>query len=158
MWVIVGFVFYNGCLVNFLLGGGLASAAALSTNMHAVTFNSAGLHPATVSELGDMDRANDLIAALRVEGEILTATQENLLVDGLALTTTPIKWTINGVKAATGHNSDFSTARAWDAVGKTYTLNAIDTDGEALKWSQYWPPQKLELHSMAAVQRSLNRY
>lgn len=60
----------NVRFVGHSLGGGLASAAAQTLGATATTFNSAGLHPKTVSE----PKAAS-IDALHVRGEILTAAQ-----------------------------------------------------------------------------------
>ncbi len=64
----------NVHLVGHSLGGGLASAAALSHGIRATTFNAAGLNPATIQV--SLDRADELIDAWRVRGEILTTLQD----------------------------------------------------------------------------------
>ncbi|NUQ76826.1 MAG: PAAR domain-containing protein [Polyangiaceae bacterium] len=59
------------------LGGGLAGAASLATGVPADTFNAAGVHTNTYLGYGlDPGRADDLINAYRVEGEILTTAQD----------------------------------------------------------------------------------
>lgn len=80
-------------LAGHSLGGGLASAAQGASGLPCSTYNSAGLHPSTVARylneksggqdvvpLGDMDEIN----AIRIKGEVLTATQEQGLLSGMA--------------------------------------------------------------------------
>lgn len=55
------------------LGGGMASAAALSTNRRATTFNSAGLHAHTVAS----SSAKPPVDAYYVPGEALSGLQDN---------------------------------------------------------------------------------
>ncbi|KAG8151671.1 VgrG protein [Burkholderia catarinensis] len=62
-------------IVGHSLGGGMASAASRTSGIAATTFNSAGLNPATVARYGGMPVTSD-IQAYRVEGEVLTASQE----------------------------------------------------------------------------------
>jgi hypothetical protein len=69
-------------LTGHSLGGGLASLAAASVDVEAVTFNAAGLHRNSI-ERNDLDvdyfkqRASDgLIRAYSVKGEILTRLQD----------------------------------------------------------------------------------
>ena len=65
--------------VGHSLGGGLASAASLSTGNKAITFNSAGLNPETVpSPKGNPE---DLITAYQVAGDPLTRAQDSKLAD-----------------------------------------------------------------------------
>ncbi|WP_063901356.1 PAAR-like domain-containing protein [Burkholderia pseudomultivorans] len=63
-------------IVGHSLGGGMASAASRTSGIAATTFNAAGLNPSTVARYGGTPVASD-IQAYHVEGEILTATQEN---------------------------------------------------------------------------------
>ena len=59
------------------LGGGLATTAALSNGQEAVVFNSAALHPDVAGELGvPLDRANESILGIYVEGDLVTASQD----------------------------------------------------------------------------------
>ena len=77
-------------LVGHSLGGGLASVAAVVNNEHAVTFNAAGVHTRTImmyftlrGRVGSalsFRRDQPLIRAYYVQGEILTATQDNIIV------------------------------------------------------------------------------
>ena len=63
----------NLTFVGHSLGGGLASANAFATGRDAVTFNAAGLHPATMIANGLNMRAN--IDAYIVSGEIVDHSQ-----------------------------------------------------------------------------------
>ena len=69
-------------LVGHSLGGGLASAAQGGSGLLASTYNSAGLNSSTVakysSDPSHMAADASSITAIRVEGEILTKTQESL--------------------------------------------------------------------------------
>jgi len=52
---------------------------AIVTNRPAVTFNAAGVNPATVAPYGkDLSSANLLINAYRVRGELLTTLQDGV--------------------------------------------------------------------------------
>ena len=71
----------NAHFVGHSMGGGLASAAQGGSGLTASTYNAAGLHPETVARYSQ-DAAHQAaeaakINALRVEGEVLTQTQEN---------------------------------------------------------------------------------
>lgn len=77
-------------IVGHSLGGGLASAAQGGSGLTASTYNAAGLHPATVAryskDLNHMAAEAEKITAIRVKGEVLTSTQENLFQSrGLSL-------------------------------------------------------------------------
>jgi hypothetical protein len=63
------------------LGGGMASAASRTSGLPATTFNSAGLNSGTVSQYGGTPATPlvENIQAFRVNGEILTAIQEQSL-------------------------------------------------------------------------------
>jgi len=68
-------------IVGHSLGGGLASAAQGGSGLTASTYNAAGLHPETVARYS-ADLAHDAadagkIQAFRIEGEVLTHTQES---------------------------------------------------------------------------------
>lgn len=69
-------------IVGHSLGGGLASAAQGGSGLTASTYNAAGLHPATVARYSKDARhlavEPEKIAAIRVEGEVLTKTQERV--------------------------------------------------------------------------------
>ncbi len=64
--------------VGHSLGGGLASAQAVVTNLPAITFNAAGLHSATVARFNgsSLDNARGLIRAYYVQGEALSYLQD----------------------------------------------------------------------------------
>ena len=62
------------------LGGGLASAQALATGAPAVTFNAAGLDPATIRTVSSPGVTERRIAAYYVDGEILSWLQDHPLV------------------------------------------------------------------------------
>ncbi|QWV98604.1 DUF2974 domain-containing protein [Geomonas nitrogeniifigens] len=77
-------------IVGHSLGGGLASAAQGGSGLIASTYNAAGLHPATVARYSQ--DANHVaaeagkITAIRIKGEVLTTTQEDLIgSQGLSL-------------------------------------------------------------------------
>jgi len=69
-------------IVGHSLGGGLASAAQGGSGLTASTYNAAGLHPATVArytqDAQHMAAETEKITTIRVKGEVLTKTQENL--------------------------------------------------------------------------------
>lgn len=69
-------------IVGHSLGGGLASAAQGGSGLTASTYNAAGLHPATVArysrDVEHMAAEAQKITAIRVKGEVLTKTQEDL--------------------------------------------------------------------------------
>lgn len=74
----------HGVKIHFVghsMGGGLASAAQGGSGLTASTYNAAGLHPRTVARYSQdaAHRAAEAakINALRVEGEVLTQTQES---------------------------------------------------------------------------------
>jgi hypothetical protein len=75
-------------IVGHSLGGGLASAAQGGSGLPCSTYNSAGLHPSTVQRYS-ADKLHtaadsDKIKAIRVEGEVLTRTQETGLLGLMA--------------------------------------------------------------------------
>ena len=79
----------NVVLAGHSLGGGLASAASMLTEIPAVTYNAAGVHDATI-ERYDFDAdvlkrqaADGLIRGYHVKNEILTHVQEDSI---------PLKW------------------------------------------------------------------
>ena len=67
-------------VVGHSLGGGLASAAQGASGLTASTYNSAGLHPDTIERysfsLDHTAAEASKIKAVRIQGEVLTATQE----------------------------------------------------------------------------------
>lgn len=78
----------NVVFTGHSLGGGLASTAALAvSDSTAVTFNAAGVSPATMVRLGlnplDTNQADDRIRRYNVENEILTGLQEDSVFSGV---------------------------------------------------------------------------
>lgn len=72
--------------VGHSLGGGLASAQALAVRREAITFNAAGLHPATVEKFGIKPAdGQDLIQAYYVQGEALSLIQDKVKPNVLGL-------------------------------------------------------------------------
>lgn len=72
------------------LGGGLASAAALSINAPATVFNPAALHPATADQLGLVyANAQVLIDVTTVDGDLLTRVQTPSVSQGTTRYTAP---------------------------------------------------------------------
>jgi hypothetical protein len=70
-------------IVGHSLGGGLASAAQGGSGLTASSYNAAGLHPETVARYSkDLDHVAAepaKITAIRLNGEVLTKTQESFL-------------------------------------------------------------------------------
>ena len=78
----------NVTFTGHSMGGGLAAAASLVTNRPAVTFNSAGVHPATLEEFGldnaTIDRRLEAIENYYVPGEWLSTLQRPCFVKSAA--------------------------------------------------------------------------
>lgn len=73
----------NMVITGHSLGGGLASTASIATDVPAVTFNAAGVHPNTVAEAQEQGGAvaaysPDQIRNYHVRGEMLTTLQNPL--------------------------------------------------------------------------------
>ncbi len=73
----------NVVLTGHSLGGGLASTASVATDLPAVTFNAAGVHPNTVVAAAVVGHESPVIAAdqvrnYHVRGEVLTTLQHPL--------------------------------------------------------------------------------
>ena len=73
----------NMVLTGHSLGGGLASTASVATDVPAVTFNAAGVHPNTVLAAAALGHENpgvapDQVRNYHVRGEILTTLQNPL--------------------------------------------------------------------------------
>ncbi|MDR0522575.1 MAG: hypothetical protein LBH00_12095, partial [Planctomycetaceae bacterium] len=62
----------NTYITGHSLGGGLASAASITSGFHAYTFNAAGLHPNTVFNNNNLAIANTLIISYKVDWDILS--------------------------------------------------------------------------------------
>ena len=97
-------------IVGHSLGGGLASAAQGASGLNASTYNSSGLNPKTVprylTELGlPVGNAEaDKINAVRVNGEVLTKTQEHGITGLLASEAVGTKQTINSATSEADFN------------------------------------------------------
>ena len=76
------------CFTGHSMGGGLAAAASLVANRPAITFNSAGVHPATLEEFGLDDMTIDerlkSIVNYYVPGEWLSTLQRPCFVKSAA--------------------------------------------------------------------------
>jgi hypothetical protein len=123
------------------LGGGLASYAALATDLPAVTFNAAGLSDHSVQLLGYADRTEangaaevGLIRAYHVDGELLTFAQDADILTKIFLP--PI----------------LNRTNLPSAVGKKITI----TDPHPVPWYKVWIPgvefrHRLDEHGMDYV-------
>jgi len=73
----------NVSITGHSLGGGLASVGSLASGIPANTFNAAGVNSKTYGRYGlDPSRANDLVDAYQVDGDILTWAQQNSPIAG----------------------------------------------------------------------------
>jgi len=81
----------NALLTGHSLGGGEASAGALVTGLHAVTFNAAGLNSRTIAPYG-VSTANGsvLIKSYYIRGEMLSVMQSFLPIPSAAGTLIPL--------------------------------------------------------------------
>lgn len=98
----------HGVDVHFVghsMGGGLASAAQGGSGLTASTYNASGLHPETVArysqDASHMAAEAAKIKALRVEGEVLTQTQESGALSLLANQAVGIKHPLQAATTAT---------------------------------------------------------
>ena len=129
-------------IVGHSLGGGLASAAQGASGLDAATYNSAGLNSSTVARYSqDADHmAADpaKITAIRVEGEVLTRTQESLFGSkGLSLMA----------------NSAVGTKRDIAPVHDPAYLDALKAQGKAAAGDDY----STYLHGMDEVIGSMEK-
>jgi hypothetical protein len=129
-------------LVGHSLGGGLASAAQGGSGLPASTYNSAGLNSSTVAryttDANHTAADASQITAIRVKGEILTKTQENLVGSrGLSLMA----------------NSAVGTKRDIDPVHDPAYLDALKADGKAAATDDY----STYLHGMDEVIGSMEK-
>lgn len=128
------------------LGGGMASAASMTSGKPAWTFNAAGLHRGTVGKYGaEMIGSAKNIQAYRVEGELLTTLQEvnnesdyelikNALPNslqkpwGVALPFTLKEWSSLAVPDAAGipHTLAGGTGTLLDKHGIDQTIKLIE--------------------------------
>ncbi len=128
------------------LGGGMASAASMTSGKAAWTFNAAGLNKGTVEKYGgEIIGSAKSIQAYRVEGELLTTLQEvnnesdyelikNSLPDslqkpwGVALPFTMKEWSSLAVPSAVGmpHTLSGGTGTLLDKHGIDQTIKLIE--------------------------------
>ena len=129
-------------LVGHSLGGGLASAAQGGSGLLASTYNSAGLNSSTVAnysaDLSHQAADASKITAIRVEGEVLTKTQESLFGSkGLSIMA----------------NSAVGTKRDIAPVHDAAYLDALKADGKAAAGDDY----STYLHGMDEVIGSMEK-
>ncbi len=129
-------------LVGHSLGGGLASAAQGGSGLPASTYNAAGLNSSTVPRYSQdpahMAADAGKITAIRVEGEILTKTQESLFGSkGLSLMA----------------NSSVGTKRDIAPSHDPAYLDALKTDGKAAAGDDH----STYLHGMDEVIASMEK-
>ena len=115
-------------IVGHSLGGGLASAAQGGSGLTASTYNSAGLHPATVARYSQdaqhMAAETKKITAINVKGEVLTKTQESLWgSNGLSLLANDAV----GIKRDMAPSHDEASFEKLKAQKKTDTTDTYDT-------------------------------
>lgn len=109
-------------IVGHSLGGGLASAAQGGSGLTASTYNAAGLHPKTVARYSQ-DVAHQAaeagkINALRIEGDVLTQTQENSALSLLANDAVGIKRKLQAATTA----ADLSRLKSQGKVARDTDL------------------------------------
>lgn len=81
----------NALLTGHSLGGGEASAGAVVTGLHAITFNAAGLNSSTIAPYGaSLANGPSLIKAYYIRGDILTTMQAILPIPGAVGTRIPL--------------------------------------------------------------------
>lgn len=113
--------------VGHSLGGGLASAGVGVTGVKGYTYNSAGLHPNTVSRQGGMTNADaaKLIQTQAVEGEVLTMCQQKgndaLIVGAMGAGT----WLAGPLGAAFGYVAGKNLPQIPQALGEMQRLASI---------------------------------
>lgn len=153
----------NIAFTGHSLGGGLAAAQALATGAEAVTFNAAGLHPDTIERSGlDTSAADDLVTAVRVEGDILTELQENPWADAVTIVGSTLPkniaagWEYLNDAIGEGEPSaiGFGVSHLADATGEPSDVPAVDRNGEAMNYLQR-VVNSVQLHGIDAVIRSL---
>ena len=106
------------------LGGGLATAAALSINATASVFNPAALHPETAEALGlDYEDTNRLVSVTTVDGDLLTTLQEPK---------PDKKQRIKRVRAPGQHTKIAAPAQAWIQARKDEASLFARADGVIL--------------------------
>ncbi len=109
----------NVGIAGHSLGGGLASAGSLASGIPANTFNAAGINSNTFERYGlDPSRANGLIDAYQVDGDILTWAQQQSPIAGAMP----------------------------DAIGTTHGLNAVNQNADGSFTARQWPPEPTFRH------------
>jgi RHS repeat-associated protein len=110
-------------LIGHSLGGGLASAAALTSQLPATVFNPAGVNLDTVKRINvesfDDANANKLIKVYRVGGELLTTLQDSSIWANVPKGMPPTIGNITTLKSASGAPNnpvDSLTLHGMDAV------------------------------------------
>ncbi|NVE01905.1 DUF2974 domain-containing protein, partial [Massilia sp. BJB1822] len=140
------------------LGGGLASAQSIVTGIPGITFNAAGLNPATVAPYGPnlMTRAPS-IRAYYVQGELLSTMQDS----GATVVSSTAAWLGSpllgvGSYAALSRLPKATGLRvALDAVGDPVKMGSTLAPGNA--FTAISPTTSLDLHGMSNVLNSLYR-
>lgn len=132
------------------LGGGLASIAALKTDLQANTFNAAGLNPATVHRYqAAMGKAPALINAYFVRGEALSAAQD----------AGPVKMALPTAYAST---LPYPRVDLPHLDPTTTRMSMVDVDlpeavGQRIGLTPSQPASPLALHGSSAVLEALYR-
>ena len=115
------------------LGGGLASAAAVSTGQPATTFNAAGLSHSTVSEPKPA-----AVDAYYVDGDVLSGAQDNrgAVIGGVAgalSATGPVGEAVGGAAAGYAAYREAKGAPLMpSAYGTRHRLPAVTPPGQSL--------------------------
>lgn len=140
------------------LGGGLASAQSMVTGLSGITFNSAGLNPATVAPYGSnlMARARN-IRAYYVQGELLSTMQDS----GATVVAGAATWVGSPLLGAGSYAALSKLPKAaglriaLDAAGDPVKMGNILAPGNT--FTAISPITSLDLHGMSNVLNSLYR-
>ncbi len=148
---------FNVEYVGHSLGGGLAMAQALVTDSKATVFNSAAVHPNTISRWGrDFSRASELVTAYNLNGDALSFVQDGgklvladaarqglpffgRLVGGAAgglVGNAAGQWTakeLANMPAVQGNRYKFPASEAPVQVGNTFTYGNTFTNEQTYK-------------------------
>jgi hypothetical protein len=135
------------------LGGGLAAASSMITDIPATTFNAAGLNPKTITSRGytlDQSRVNSLITNYHVQDELLTSLQVNGSVGDIPLAVVP------GI----GPLAELAGIASPNSAGRQITIEAFNPQGQEMNWFERnnifkKAPTPLELHGMDYVMRGM---
>jgi LysM repeat protein len=131
------------------LGGGLASIAALDTNLTANTFNAAGINPATAQHYEvSLKAAKGLVNAYYVKGEVLSAAQDaGAITIGLpTLYAKTLPYTQFDIPALAPIAMSSVTVDLPEAAGRRIPLEPASSEGAAA------------LHGSAAVLEAIHRW